>query len=248
MKIRVQSITAPGFFRLGTFWPLEGKEVAQADFSETQWEVLSAEPNLRVSAVKEEVSVDTAGLREQVFAAIGALPPEGFGADGAPLLTALHGALPDLICQITPQLRDALWAEAKALPASDAAEGAPVEEIPADAVAAPEPAAPEAVEASDPAPDLIADQTADLSPEELLAEALPEEELPSDMAGDPAPETSFSALILAAFAALGAEDFLADGRPKVAAIQALLPADAPVVTAEIRDALWAEYLAAQTAL
>lgn len=208
MKIRVQSSNPMGFFRLGSFWPAEGKVVDQADFSEAQWEVLTAEPNLRVSVVKEEVLVDETDLRDRVLAAFSELPVEGFGDDGVPRLTALQAALPDLIPVITPQLRDDLWAQAALIPTMLPAADLPAAEMPAQ---------PATETATDP----------------VVAEAS-------------APLMSIEDQIRDAFTLLSEADFMTDGRPKVAAIQALLAPEADIVTAEQRDALWAEFVPAQS--
>lgn len=217
MKIRVQSSNPMGFFRLGSFWPAEGKVVDQADFSEAQWEVLTAEPNLRVSVVKEEVLIDETDLRDRVLAAFSELPVEGFGDDGVPRLTALQAALPDLIPVITPQLRDDLWAQAALIPTMLPAADAPAAEMPAQ---------PATETATDPV-------VAETATDPVVAEAS-------------APLISIEDQIRDAFALLSEADFMTDGRPKVAAIQALLAPGADIVTAEQRDALWAEFVPAQS--
>lgn len=224
MKIRVQSSNPMGFFRLGSFWPAEGKVVDQADFSETQWEVLTAEPNLRVSVVKEEVLIDETDLRDRVLAALSELPVEGFGEDGVPRLTALQAALPDLIPVITPQLRDDLWAQAALIPTMLPAAELTVEVQ--DAPAAEMPAQPATETATDPV-------VAETATDPVVAEAS-------------APLISIEDQIRDAFTLLSEADFMTDGRPKVAAIQALLAPGADIVTAEQRDALWAEFVPAQS--
>ena len=48
---RIAATPAAGFWRAGRYWPRDGVEVAQADFSEEQWAAIEAEPKLVVKAL-----------------------------------------------------------------------------------------------------------------------------------------------------------------------------------------------------
>ncbi|MGV6839989.1 MAG: HI1506-related protein [Planktomarina sp.] len=50
-KIMISAKSEKGFWRCGTFFPKEGKHVEQSDFTQAQWDVLKAEPNLIVDPV-----------------------------------------------------------------------------------------------------------------------------------------------------------------------------------------------------
>lgn len=111
--ILIAAVAAQGFFRLGRFWPKAGQVVDVSEFSEAEWQVLSAEPALRIGpapdAEPEAAAAETAGLVEAVKAAIGQLGAEDFQKDGKPKLEALKERLPE--AKITAAIRDQVWAE-----------------------------------------------------------------------------------------------------------------------------------------
>jgi len=59
-KIMISAKPDKGFWRCGTFFPKDGKEVAKEDFTDAQWEVLKAEPNLTVQPAAPTAAQSTA--------------------------------------------------------------------------------------------------------------------------------------------------------------------------------------------
>lgn len=53
-QYRIRAARASGIWRAGRFWPAEGVEVSEDDFTEAQWEQLRAEPVLSINRVEQE--------------------------------------------------------------------------------------------------------------------------------------------------------------------------------------------------
>lgn len=116
MKIRVRAIDAPGFYRCGRFFPVDGIVLDKAELEDVQWKTLQAEPRLRLEPVADEEASTIAETEGETMAAITAalvkLEPGDYGNDGKPKIDALRALLPNL--KITAPLRDVAWAAAKA--------------------------------------------------------------------------------------------------------------------------------------
>lgn len=116
--VKISAIAAAGFYRGGQLWPHEGVVVDPDTLEDGVLARLQAEPRLHVEpAPAGETAAETEqaddALRDRIKAAIGELPADAFGADGAPNLTPLRKALPEDAKRITSHLRDAIWAELK---------------------------------------------------------------------------------------------------------------------------------------
>ncbi|WP_147434251.1 hypothetical protein [Roseinatronobacter ekhonensis] len=116
--MKIAAIAAAGFYRAGQFWPHEGIVIDPDTLEPDVMERLRAEPRLHVEpapdgeTATEVVQADDA-LRARIKAAIGDLPADAFGSDGAPNLTPLRRALPEDAKRITAGLRDEIWADLK---------------------------------------------------------------------------------------------------------------------------------------
>lgn len=53
-QYRIRAARAAGIWRAGRFWPAEGVEVSEDDFTEAQWAQLRAEPVLSINRVEQE--------------------------------------------------------------------------------------------------------------------------------------------------------------------------------------------------
>ena len=112
-----------GFWRCGTFFPVDGKTVNEGDFTPEQWGVLNNEPMLKVSkdaAVTETKSATGggAGISEDRAAvlkdAIKGLLAEDYQKDGKPKLGAVNQLLADDAAKMTTAERDEVWAAMQA--------------------------------------------------------------------------------------------------------------------------------------
>jgi hypothetical protein len=117
--LAVASITGAMFWRCGHQFSPEGEVFAPDAFTDAEWEVILADPWLKVSPAEapadrdEEAEVEAA-LDAAVLNAIANLAPDGFGQDGKPSVAALKTALPDQAGAITAAVRDRVWEGAKA--------------------------------------------------------------------------------------------------------------------------------------
>ncbi len=115
MKIRVRAIDAPGFYRCGRFFPVDGIVLDKAELEDVQWKTLQSEPRLRLEPVADEEASTIAETEGETVAAITAalvkLDSGDYGNDGKPKVNALQALLPDH--KITASLRDAAWSAAQ---------------------------------------------------------------------------------------------------------------------------------------
>ncbi|TRD18389.1 hypothetical protein [Palleronia caenipelagi] len=115
------------FCRAGRVFAATGTPVDREEIGADDWARLEAEPHLQIrEATDEEIAASEArpdpldeqsatALAAMLDEAIRALPAEEFGKDGAPKIPALKKILPaDVQARITPDLRDAVWAEMRA--------------------------------------------------------------------------------------------------------------------------------------
>jgi len=113
MFIHIKSTRKDGFWRCGVFHSHEGKSHAQDAFTEKQWEILQAEPMLKLSEGKAPAETETpeidADLLIRVGDAIKTLIAGDFGKDGKPKVGALRDLLPEDKAAITTDVRDVVW-------------------------------------------------------------------------------------------------------------------------------------------
>lgn len=109
-KFKISSRKDAGFWRCGVHFPKAGKVVAQDDFTEGQWEVLKAEPQLHVAdASKEDVAMD-ADRAEAIAEIITSLADTDYQKDGKPKVDAINTLLAEDTPKVTAQERNEIWA------------------------------------------------------------------------------------------------------------------------------------------
>lgn len=110
--VRISSTSRRGFFRCGRGFPFEGVVLSRSEFSEAEWDILSQEPNLRITPADEMPEADAQARHDAIWGAIQVLPPDGFQKDGKPRLDAINAALEGAIdSKVGAAERDAIWAE-----------------------------------------------------------------------------------------------------------------------------------------
>lgn len=118
MKFLVRTTAPSGtFFRAGKKWTQDGTVLGQDDLTPEAWDILKAEPLIHIGPAPDAADVAAAeagDLQAQVRRAIAALDAEGFGQDGAPLLDAVRGQLPEIAKGITKKLVLDVWTGLKA--------------------------------------------------------------------------------------------------------------------------------------
>ena len=108
--VRVAATSRQGFFRCGHGFTFEGEIVGVDAFTEEQWEVIMAEPNLRVTPTDEVPETEARARFDVIWGAIQILPAEGFQKNGKPRLEDLNAVLADDIDgPISAGERDTLW-------------------------------------------------------------------------------------------------------------------------------------------
>lgn len=111
-NIKICAAVATGFWRCGTHFPQEGKFVSLGDFTDGQWDVLKAEPKLRITEATE-AEVEAANppneLHARIADVVSTLAPDCFGKDGKPKLDAVRERLGEEFGKITAGDRDAAW-------------------------------------------------------------------------------------------------------------------------------------------
>jgi hypothetical protein len=113
--VSVASITGSTFWRCGHQFQTGGEVFGPDNFTDAEWEVITADPWLKVSpaeAPPEPVDAEAqadAALDEAVLTAIANLTPEQFDKSGKPSLAALKAALPDHAGSINASVRDRVW-------------------------------------------------------------------------------------------------------------------------------------------
>ena len=115
--ITIAATAATGFWRCGKHFPKEGVTVALDEFTDTQWDMLKAEPMLHLSAADEGATVqpvDNTKRIDSINGGIRILTAEDFQKDGKPKLEALNTLLGDELGKITGAERDAVWDQLKA--------------------------------------------------------------------------------------------------------------------------------------
>lgn len=124
--IKICAAVATGFWRCGVHFSHEGKFVSLDDFTGEQWDILKAEPMLRISEATE-AEVEAANppneLHARITEVVSTLAKDDFGQDGKPKVDALRERLGDEFGKITASDRDAAWDALKAngfeLPSDD---------------------------------------------------------------------------------------------------------------------------------
>jgi hypothetical protein len=108
---KISGTQKSGFCRCGRHFPYEGVIVKQGDFTETQWEILRAEPKLRVETATGNEAADAASddRQRKITDSIETLKAEDFQKDGKPKLDALNDLLGDELGKIKGGERDAAW-------------------------------------------------------------------------------------------------------------------------------------------
>ena len=114
--LKIAAIPTDGFFRAGEFWPHAGRIVDPEAFDEGVLDRLRAEKMLHVEpapagAEAESEALVADALKDRLKAAIGALPVDAFGANGAPKVQPLRAALPEDAAAITAALVAEVWAD-----------------------------------------------------------------------------------------------------------------------------------------
>ena len=110
--LKIASVAAAGFFRLGRRWPQAGELVPAASLTEDEIARLKGEPQLRVTEADGPApALPDAELKTLLKGAIAALAKDEFQKDGKPRLEALKAALPEHKDRITAAFRDEVWGE-----------------------------------------------------------------------------------------------------------------------------------------
>ncbi len=110
-KVSIKARSEQGFWRLGRHWPAAGKSVARDEFTDGEWEVLLAEPQLIVAPIADDSTADedTSGIDDMLKSGIQTLAAENFDAKtGKPKLSALSKALG---VKVRAEDLDRVWAE-----------------------------------------------------------------------------------------------------------------------------------------
>ena len=107
---RIAATSRQGFFRCGRGFTYEGEVVGVDAFTEEQWEIILADPNLRVTPAGELPETEAQARFDVIWGAIQILPAEGFQKNGKPRLEDLNAVLSDDIDgPIDAGERDAIW-------------------------------------------------------------------------------------------------------------------------------------------
>ena len=110
-RMKISATQPQGFWRCGTFFSKAGGLFEKEHFSDAQWEILKAEPMLRMEAATKDAEAELAAWKAKVTQIIKDLPPEQFQSDGKPRVDAINAALPEGLPKITAPDRDAAWAD-----------------------------------------------------------------------------------------------------------------------------------------
>jgi hypothetical protein len=109
-KMMIAAIAAEGFFRLGWHFPKAGIPVAGDAFSEDEWKVLLAEPNLHVRPATDDDGAVDEERREKIAQAIKTLAAEDFQSDGKPKLNSINTLLgKEFGAKVSGNERDGIW-------------------------------------------------------------------------------------------------------------------------------------------
>lgn len=109
-KFIIAALAATGFWRCGTYFPQAGKVVLADDFDEKQWEILKAEPKLRIREADKDDLEDLEARADTIAEAIKALAPADFQNDGKPKVAALNELLAgDLDTKVSADERNTVW-------------------------------------------------------------------------------------------------------------------------------------------